>query len=92
MCVVLTAGKPTLVDQTAVDKEAVLTTLNIRGMFEEHLEQQIKSLDSEYRGMASLRHQNCAQPAAAAAAAAAVTTVTATATETTTRETTTMMK
>ena len=47
MCGILSAGSRMLVDQTLVDKESILTTLNIKGMFGKHLHRQLKSFGCE---------------------------------------------
>ena len=44
MCVVMAAGKAVKVDHTSVDMDAILTTLNIRSMFGDNMEDRIRSI------------------------------------------------
>lgn len=44
MCVVVSAKKHIVVDATLLDKETILTALNVKGMFGDDVENKIKSI------------------------------------------------
>ena len=48
MCVILSAKKHIIVDQSLLDKEAILAALNLKGMFSNRVEEKIKAIGSMY--------------------------------------------